>query len=154
MAQNSTHATSIRVGKFPRFGTSSVATSSGARTRASAWKAMTVRSTSAAPRIEARPTRNPSRRKGSFAPSQPLLRSHGETSHPASAKIDAGTAIRDPTMRPAPTLDMDRPLAPIQGTRSMSHPPRAPTPAPVPRLRTDFFKSVLFVSARMMFATA
>jgi hypothetical protein len=115
---------------------------------------MTARSTTAAPRIEASPTRNPSRRKGSFSPSQPLLRSHGLSSQPASAKMEAGTAIREPTMSPAPMFDIDRPLAPIHATRSISQPPMAPSPAPVPRLRTDRFRSVLSVSARMMLATA
>ncbi len=71
-----------------------------------------------------------------------------------SPTTEAGTAMREPTMRPAPTLDMESPLAPSHATRSMSQPPTAPSPAPEARLRTERWRSVLSVSARMMLATA
>jgi hypothetical protein len=76
------------------------------------------------------------------------------SSQPTRPSTDAGTAIRDPTISPAPTFDIDSPLAPIHGTRSTSQPPSAPSPAPEARLFTERWSSVRSVSARMMLATA
>ena len=108
-AQKSTQATSSRVGKPPRSGVSGPADRSRARARASAWRPMRVRSTSAAPMIEPSPIRKPSRRNGSFPPSQPLLRSHGVDSQPTNPTTEAGTAMREPTMRPAPDVGHRQP---------------------------------------------
>ena len=62
--------------------------------------------------------------------------------------------MREPTISPTPTLDMESPLAPIHVTRWISQPPSAPSPAPEARLRSERCRSLRSVSARMMFATA
>jgi hypothetical protein len=115
---------------------------------------MRVRSTTAAPRIEARPTRKPQRRKG-LVGAQPAVapEPRGEQRIGDDRDHEAGTAMREPTMSPAPTFDIDRPLAPITARRSMSHPPplRAGARSEAADRR---FRSFLSVSARMMFATA
>ncbi len=114
---------------------------------------MNVMSTMPAPKIIARPTRNPTLRNGSFAPRTPAARSDGVSRPPTAAITIAGTPMRDPTIRPAPTVDPDRPACSTHGIRP-AKPAAMPPAAPPPSRPIDRRSSFGSVSARRMFATA
>ena len=156
MPQNSTQERSIRVGEVPRSGGGPRRAPRERGPGPTAWRPMSVRSTTAAPRIEASPTRNPSRRKGSFAPqpavapeprSGAAIRDREDRGRDGDARADdeAGAHVGHRQARSRRST----------ATRSMSHPPTAAEPGAGAEARGwTPSAGVLSVSARMMFATA
>ena len=69
------------------------------------------------------------------------------------AITNAGTPMREPTMRPAPSVDADRPMCSTIGMRLASPTPMPPA-APPPSWPIDRRSSFGSVSARRMLATA
>jgi hypothetical protein len=93
-------------------------------------------------------------RTGAAGSSHPMLTKYGLSILAISPAMSAGNVMRAPTIIPAPSVDVESPIASMAATRKLASPPTRPASVPPPSVATERRSSRLSVSARKMLATA
>ena len=110
-AQKTTHAMRRRMSRLAQTSVACGARLWRSRKRAIAWRKISVRSTIAAPMIMPSAMMKPILRNGLPGSSQPISFNQGVSHRPTAPMTAPETAMRQPTIMPAPMLAAEMPLA-------------------------------------------
>src|SRR5437868_3450211 len=112
---------------------------------------MSTRSMMAAPMMVPSAIRNMILRNGSPGASQPIEMKYGVSTTPSNPPTTAAMPMRAPVSMPAPTVEVDRSMAPSHESFADPMPPSSPAPMPEPSFATERRSSTGSVSARGKF---